>query len=141
MARRGATPRGHSGRSGRPAEEGDRPLLESIGKGERDWVIARANAYADGPPDQIPYLKMYIFRAVVRSKVRIEERSGSIFEAGTLNEIGGMSQGGVILKERNEPLRAALQSASSVKKAKAAKAPTPAARKAPAKKAPAKKKK
>jgi hypothetical protein len=34
---------------------------------------------------------------------------GSIFRAGTTEEIGGMSQGGVVLKDRNDALRLALQ--------------------------------
>jgi hypothetical protein len=73
--------------------------------------------------------------------------SGSIFEAGSTHEIGGVAQGGVVLRKTNEPLRAALQSALLVKKAKAAstakakpsKAPKAKASKAPKKKSRAKK--
>lgn len=43
--------------------------------------------------------------------------SGSIFEAGTTRELGGVSQGGVVLAEKNEPLRGALQAVVQAKKA------------------------
>jgi hypothetical protein len=54
-------------------------LLEDIGEGERDWAIARADAYPVGPRDEMAFFKMYIFRALVRSKVRIEPKWDHLF--------------------------------------------------------------
>jgi hypothetical protein len=54
-------------------------LLEDIGESERDWAIARADAYPVGPRDEMAFFKMYIFRALVRSKVRIEPKWDHLF--------------------------------------------------------------
>jgi hypothetical protein len=53
--------------------------------------------------------------------------AGSIFDAGTTHEIGGLSQGGVVLTKKNAPLQVALQVAVGPKplKPKAKKQPSP----------------
>lgn len=58
--------------------------------------------------------------------------AGSIFEAGTTNEIGALSQGGaVVLEKENEPLRAALQGAVRAKEAAKPDKPAKPAKKKP----------
>jgi hypothetical protein len=61
--------------------------------------------------------------------------SGSIFEAGTSTEVGGIAQGGVVLKQPNVPLRVALQAMTlkSPPKPPKPRAPKKAAKKAPPK--------
>jgi len=62
--------------------------------------------------------------------------AGVIFRAGTTEEIGWRSQGGVVLKERNDALRVALQTAlgpKALKWKKPAKAKADAKEKAPVK--------
>jgi hypothetical protein len=54
-------------------------LLEDIGKNEREWAIARADAYPVGPRDEMAFFKMYVFRALIRSKVRIEPKWDHLF--------------------------------------------------------------
>jgi hypothetical protein len=53
--------------------------------------------------------------------------SGSIFDAGTTNEMGGIAQGGVVLKTPNVPLRVALQALTLKSPPKPSKRPKPKA--------------